>query len=520
MKILLEMRPALLGHAGIPQETRLLFRMLTAMQDVQVDGLIQSGARVLAPGLPAAETRRQRLRIDARINRLSRVVISLQRERKLRLVEQLEVALAKVGAPASMMVRHLLGMKHELTYFDATHFRDFIWRALFAKTLPVQDFESVTRADFRVSRVPWESMHICALITRLLGRALYPRLDTRGYDLMIGETPYPGTVSQGTQLVVRYHDAIPLLMPHTISDRFFHQAFHYHALRRNVESGAWFSCVSEATRKDLLTVFPQAEQRAVTIHNMVSHHYFSEDSSPVRIPEILATRLLAQGPLRNAQTHRSAILPTGPESGAATPEYILIVSTIEPRKNHLTLLAAWEQLRAERFSRLKLVVVGAPGWDHKPIIKRFRPWVENGTVFLLSDVPAAELRVLYKHARVTVCPSFGEGFDFSGVEAMRCGGIVAASDIPVHREVFGNAAEYFNPYSAQDLAGAIARVIDPQHLARRQELIEQGASIASRYLPERLVPQWQRFLKMLVPGMDEVTLSESIPAPQALRRGL
>ena len=40
-------------------------------------------------------------------------------------------------------------------------------------------------------------------------------------------------------------------MPHTISDRRFHQAFHYRALRKNVESGAWFVCVSDATRKDL-----------------------------------------------------------------------------------------------------------------------------------------------------------------------------------------------------------------------------------------------------------------------------
>jgi len=45
-------------------------------------------------------------------------------------------------------------------------------------------------------------------------------------------------------------------------------------------------------------------------------------------------------------------------------------------------------------------------------------------------VPAEALRLLFRQAVVTVCPSVGEGFDFSGVEAMRCGGVVAASDIP------------------------------------------------------------------------------------------
>ncbi len=166
-----------------------------------------------------------------------------------------------------------------LSRFDALHFRDFLWRRFFARTLPSEDFELVTRTAFRVARIPWIAMHICALVTRKMGYPLYPRLDTSDFDIMIAETPYPATVSRNTKLIIRYHDAIPLLMPHTISDRRFHQAFHYRALRKNVASGAWFVCVSDATRKDLVSIFPQAEARSVTIHNMVSHHFTSEPSS-------------------------------------------------------------------------------------------------------------------------------------------------------------------------------------------------------------------------------------------------
>ena len=83
------------------------------------------------------------------------------------------------------------------------------------------------------------------------------------------------------------------------------------------------------------------------------------------------------------------------------------------------------------------------------------PWMERGDVFLVADVPSADLRLLYKHARATVCPSFGEGFDFSGVEAMKSGGAVVASDIAVHREIYADAAEYCNPYSqSTSLRGA------------------------------------------------------------------
>ena len=490
LKILLEMRPALDGHAGIPQETRLLFRGLSTLEGLDVHGLLQSSTRRLARGLPPeGSAALARMTPDERINALSKVVISVQSPGHIvgTVLEKLKVPFTTLG----MLLGVALGRSQALGRFEPAHFRDFVWRDLFARTLPFADFDIVTRAGYRVARVPYQAMHAGGLLTRRLGHALYPRLDTRDFDVMISETPYPAVPRAGTKLVVRYHDAIPLLMPHTITDKRFHQAAHYHALKRNVRFGAWFACVSDATRRDLLSVFPQVEHRAVTIPNMVSHHYFAEDSSPARIPEIIRTR-------QNTNTKiGGGTLMVRPGKPL---EYLLMVSTVEPRKNHVTLLAAWEQLRVERYPHLKLVVVGSLGWDHKPIVKRLRPWVERGDVQMLEDVPSAELRLLYRHAQATVCPSFGEGFDFSGVEAMRCGGAVAASDIPVHRDIYDQASEFFNPYSAADIAQAIVRVIDPAHAARRAELVAQGAEVSARYLPDRILPQWQAFLQGLRAG--------------------
>jgi glycosyltransferase involved in cell wall biosynthesis len=144
---------------------------------------------------------------------------------------------------------------------------------------------------------------------------------------------------------------------------------------------------------------------------------------------------------------------------------------------------------------LKLLVVGKLGWHHKPILRKFRPWMERGDVFLLEDVPSADLRLLYKHARATVCPSFGEGFDFSGVEAMKSGGAVVASDIEVHREIYTDAAEYFNPYGVDAAVAAIKNVIDPACFPRRDELIAEGARVSQRYAYEAILPKWEAFLK-------------------------
>jgi glycosyltransferase involved in cell wall biosynthesis len=493
LKILVELRPALEGHAGIPQETRLLFRGLGQLAGMEVQGLIQSSDRFLAPGLPD----RAKVAIDAasQIDCLSRVVVSIQppvAPRRASLAGRIAGRLQRLATPAAqLLISSVLGFRHKLTWFDPTHFHDFVWRSLFAKSLPVKDFDQVTRATFRIARAPYGLMHACGLATLKLGRAIYPRLDTSGIDAMLVLTPYPATVTKGTKLVVRYFDAVPLLMPHTIINKAHHQALHYQSLRLNVANGAYFACCSEATRRDLLAVFPEVEARAVTIPCMVSHHYFPEESSPRRVPEILVRR-------RNATVHGAAVSHASlPMDCEAPVDYLLMVSTLEPRKNHAALVEAWEQLRSNAYPGLRLVFVGSLGWEHEAIVERMRPWVDRGEVFLLAGVPADELRLIYRHARATVCPSFSEGFGYAGIEAMRCGGVVAASDIPVHREIYDDAAEYFNPYESADIVRAVTCVIGVEQQERRNALLAAGIRVSERYIPECILPQWQGFLESL-----------------------
>ena len=73
MKILVDLKPALDGYAGIPQECRLLFKGLSQMDGFEVEGLIQHGGRRLRPALPA----QHRLSTDQQIDRLSKFVVSM-----------------------------------------------------------------------------------------------------------------------------------------------------------------------------------------------------------------------------------------------------------------------------------------------------------------------------------------------------------------------------------------------------------------------------------------------------------
>ena len=177
MKILLELRPALDGHAGIPQETRLLFRGLAQLPGVQVDGLLQSSNKRLAKGLPADEAELQRWPMAKRINRLSRVVVSMTWDIRV------HRWVANASA-AAMVVGTLLGRHQPLSRFEPAGFEDFVWRALFARTLPPEDFAAVTTARYRVARLPWTTAHMSALVMRQLVAAVYPRLDTRSFSAL------------------------------------------------------------------------------------------------------------------------------------------------------------------------------------------------------------------------------------------------------------------------------------------------------------------------------------------------
>jgi glycosyltransferase involved in cell wall biosynthesis len=513
ISVLLDMRPALDGFYGIPQETRLLFAALAALLEVRVEGLLQMSTRQVKGGVAQGST----LREAERIHRYAKAVVSLKGQStvdwKVGVADWLGALLHK----GALRWGAWTGFGPiRLKSFETRAFRDFIWQQLFARSVPPAERDQVLRSDYRICASPWRWMHLVGIERAgLLGQSRYPRMDTRGIDVFIAQTPYPGRVSAGTMLVVHYHDAIPVLMPHTISDRAFHEASHFQALAANVRDGAYFVCVSEATRQDLLSLFPQAEPRAVTIHNMLPAHYHPGLAEPERVPGIVRRHLHDEFRPKggSAKTDRSVYklaksFSNETEKSAFYAQafgpgsrFILMVSTIEPRKNHVRLIEAWEVLRDRVDPDLKLVLVGHIGWDHKAVLEGCLPWIEQGGLFMLHSVPADSMRILYQQATVTVCPSVGEGFDFSGAEAMRCGGVVAASDIPVHREVYGEAALYFDPYDTQSVVQALQALIYADDAPERTERLRSaGLEQSAKYLPERIVPQWAAFLRRLGAG--------------------
>lgn len=135
----------------------------------------------------------------------------------------------------------------------------------------------------------------------------------------------------------------------------------------------------------------------------------------------------------------------------------LMVSTIEPRKNHAYLLDAFERLWAKG-SKARLCIIGRVGWKCDELMERIRQHSElNGRLFMFNELNDRGLEHAYAHARALVFPSFVEGFGLPLVEAMQRKLPVMASDIPVFREIGGDFVAYFDLDSPESLAGLVER---------------------------------------------------------------
>lgn len=133
--------------------------------------------------------------------------------------------------------------------------------------------------------------------------------------------------------------------------------------------------------------------------------------------------------------------------------YCLSVSSLDPRKNFTRLLEAFKGIEG-----CKLLIVGGAN----KVFAQNHALHKSENIKFLGRVSDEELIHLYQGANAFIFPSLYEGFGLPVVEAMCVGCPVIASDIPVLREVCGEAAIYFNPKNTDDIRNKILSFIDNQ----------------------------------------------------------
>ncbi|WP_342246008.1 glycosyltransferase family 4 protein [Pseudomonas sp. OTU5201] len=241
--------------------------------------------------------------------------------------------------------------------------------------------------------------------------------------------------AQGVGIISVIYDLIPLTHPQFCDNnlvKVFDRWFDWIA-----EMADGFICIS-TTIRDQLRAEIERRRGAELVEKLWFEHFY----------------LGSELDLASKRTELDPALLAMFADGA--PVY-LMVSTIEPRKNHAYLLDAFERLWANG-AAARLCIIGRVGWKCDDLMERIRKHPErNNRLFMFNELNDRGLEQAYAHARALVFPSYVEGFGLPLVEAMQRQLPVMASDIPVFREIGGDFVAYFDLERPESLAELVER---------------------------------------------------------------
>ena len=288
------------------------------------------------------------------------------------------------------------------------------------------------------------SYHAPALVfgSGLISAVFSPPRGLSGFDLIHCPTvTAPFFFRPGARVVMTVHDLVPLLYPEWQTRR--RVLYFKYILKHRFRFVDRFIAVSHSTRRDLTHHFHIPEHKIAVIHEGVSEQF--------------------------------------KPASASREEFILAVSTLEPRKNFKRIIEAFVSLRKKEKTRDRLVIVGKEGWLFEDIMRV--PAAFQDDIVFTGYVSEAELIHLFQTARCFVYPSMYEGFGLPVLEAMACGCPVITSNTSSMPEVAGDAALLVDPYEVDDIEDAICKLTNDPALC---------AELSAKGIQKALEFSWRR----------------------------
>ncbi|WP_224999733.1 glycosyltransferase family 1 protein [Cesiribacter sp. SM1] len=253
--------------------------------------------------------------------------------------------------------------------------------------------------------------------------------------------------------VVTIHDLAFLHFPAWFS--FVFRNYYKFLIPRIAKNSQHIITVSHAMRQEIAAVLKVSESKISVVYNGVADH-------------------LLQSPKNVHQHEREA--------------YILTVGSLDPRKNLLRLIQAFQALP---ISNLQLYVVG--GGNKLFSFSNTVPGIEEDKrIKFIGRVSDTELADYYRHARLFAYPSLYEGFGIPNLEAMAFGVPVVTSDLAVFHEVCAKAAIFVDPMNPKSIAEGLRKGITDADL--RIRLVEEANYQHARFSWKESA---QSFLKIL-----------------------
>jgi exopolysaccharide biosynthesis WecB/TagA/CpsF family protein len=244
--------------------------------------------------------------------------------------------------------------------------------------------------------------------------------------------------------------------------------------RRHTRVASHLIADSEATKTDLINFY---EARP----NQIKVVYLGRDETltPVNDPQLI-----------------SAVKAKYNISG----EYFLYLGTLQPRKNLVRLVEAFQQaITSLQQDTLQLVIAGQQGWLYADIFERVQQLGLAGRVILPGFIAEADKPALLSGALAYVFPSLYEGFGLPVLEAMACGTPVLTSHVSSLPEVAGPAALLVDPLDTAQIANGIIHLATAADL--RCHLVEQGFRQIQQF-------SWAKAAEQVLEVLEEVVSSQ------------
>jgi len=233
--------------------------------------------------------------------------------------------------------------------------------------------------------------------------------------------------------------------------------------------------VSRSTKRDLIEKLGVAPEKITVIYEGVDHRKFKIQNSKFKVEEVR-------------------------RKYGINGDYLLFVGTIQPRKNLVRLIQAFSTLKPQRLA-LSLVIAGQRGWLFEEIYGAPQRFGVEERVKFLGYVPTDDLVMLLNGAKAFVFPSLYEGFGLVVLEALSCGCPVVTSNLSSLPEVVGGAGILVDPYSVEDIARGINKVLQLDE-AQRHNLIERGLKQAQKFT-------WEKTARETIEVWEKVVNSRS-----------
>lgn len=253
-----------------------------------------------------------------------------------------------------------------------------------------------------------------------------------------------------TRYVCTLFDVIPLINPDWFTQSLVEEyRYSFDSLAHSADG---ILAISEATRADFL---------AKT----------EEQGTPFAPDAVAVVRL--DGDFRQAAAPAESLRRWGLEG----QDFVLFVSTLEPRKNHVGAFEAWLILARELGEQHvpKLVCVGGRGWLNAHLHEMLRTnQVLQRRVVILHGVPDDMLATLYQHCLFALYPSFYEGWGLPVSEALSYGKVPAISKTSSLPEAGGTYARYFDPKDPADIAAVVRTLLDDDSRRAAESAIRQS----------------------------------------------